>query len=606
MQFLYLDWRIIPEFYLHLQVEIKGSTTMDNVKLIPYGICDFKQVRHEGKYFVDKTQYLPQLEVSGNFLLLTRPRRFGKSIFLSMLKAYYDLMEADQWDELFGGLWIHEHPTKLHHSFQMLHFDFSQVQGGVDDLPKNFNEYCCRRLDAFARQYAHLYPDWWLPEVLASKRSADKITIICTEAKTLGHHLYLIIDEYDNFTNTVLSAHGEKVYRAMTHAEGFYRDEFKLYKPNFDRILMLGVSPVTMDDLTSGFNISINITLEERYNMMLGFSEDDVRQMIRYYQSVGMIEDDGNGGVEEDLLAQMRPWYDNYCFADECFDTDPKMFNCDMVIYFMRSLTVNRRLPKQMLDPNTKTDYNKLERLIRLDTERHERRNIVLEVAEKGHIESWGIEPLFPASDITRPRNFVSLLFYYGMLTIGGVDGPALKLIIPNNNVRRQYYDFIIQEYDKQAPLPIEDLQPTFAQAAVRGDWEPMLRELARMYKENNSVRQLMEGERNIQGFFNALLVLNPYYLCAPEVELNHGYCDFFLMPDRVRYPQVAHSYIIEVKYLRKDDPESLAERQRTEAAAQLRQYAQGHMVQQLAQGTQLHLIAMQFRNLDLIYINEN
>ena len=386
----------------------------------------------------------------------------------------------------------------------------------------------------------------------------------------------------------------------MTHAEGFYRDEFKLYKANFHRILMLGVSPVTMDDLTSGFNIAINITLEERYNMMLGFSETEVREMIRYYQSVGMIDDD-----EETIIDQMRPWYDNYCFVDNCFDRDPKMFNCDMVIYFMRSLTVNRRLPKQMLDPNTKTDYNKLQRLIQLDSDRNERKSIVLEVAEKGYIDSQGIVPSFPASDITLADNFVSLLFYYGMLTIGGVWGAMLKLIIPNNNVRRQYYDFLWREYSKQAPIEMLELKGTYAHAALNGDWEPMLRELARMYKENNSVRQLMEGERNIQGFFNALLALNPYYLCAPEVELNHGYCDFFLLPDRVRYPQTAHSYIIEVKYLRKDDPESLAERQRAEAADQLRQYGQGPMVRQLAQGTRLHLIAAQFRNLDLVHLEE-
>ncbi|MBQ7690676.1 MAG: AAA family ATPase [Muribaculaceae bacterium] len=576
---------------------------MDNVKLAPYGISDFKQVRNEGKYFVDKSQYLPQLELSGNFLLLTRPRRFGKSIFLGMLKAYYDLMEADQWDALFGDLWIHEHPTKLRHTFLVLHFDFSQVLGGVDDLPTNFNNYCCAKLDEFAHRYAHLYPDWWLAKVLEKDRSADKIQLICGYAKQLGLQLYLIIDEYDNFTNTVMSEHGEKVYHAMTHAEGFYRDEFKLYKPNFHRILMLGVSPVTMDDLTSGFNIAANITLEERYNMMLVFSETDVRQMIRYYQSVGVI--DVGEDREESLIEQMRPWYDNYCFSRRSFDTDTKMFNCDMVIYFMRSITVDRRPPEQMLDPNTKTVYNKLERLIRLDTDRNERKSVVLEVAEKGYIDSQGIVPSFPASDITHEENFVSLLYYYGMLTIGVVWGAMLKLVIPNNNVRQQYYDFLLKEYDKQAPLNMLELKTAYAHAALHGAWEPMLRELARMYKQNNSVRRLMEGERNVQGFFNALLALNPYYLCAPEVELNHGYCDFFLLPDHIRYPMVAHSYIIEVKYLRKDDPEALAVRQRAEAANQLRHYAHAPMVEQLRRDTQLHLIAMQLRNLDLVSLEQ-
>ena len=568
---------------------------MAPIKLLPYGISDFKQLRREGQYYIDKTMYLPLMEETDHFLFLIRPRRFGKSIFLSMLRAYYDINERDKFQNLFEGLWIADHPTRERGNFQILYLDFSVIGGTSDVLEKNFNSYCCMMLDAFAVQYARFYPDDFVEKVRNYDTAMMKLNYINIQAKIYDHPLYLIIDEYDNFTNTVLNEEGEAIYHGLTHAAGFYRQTFKQYKPTFSRILMMGVSPVTMDDLTSGFNIASNISTRPEFNMMLGFSEQDVRGMVRYYKSVGKL----TGRDEDSLLAEMMPWYDGYCFSEDVVERDPKMFNCDMVIYYLNRVMQTGDSPRQMIDPNTRTDYSKMRRLIQLDTLDNYRRGIIHQVAEKGFIISR-LQESFDAGQLADRENFISLLFYYGMLTIGGRDGASQRLVIPNNNVRLQYYDWLLREYQSIAKVDISHLNKVYDDAALRGEWRPMLETIAEAYRETTSVRQLIEGERNLQGFMNAYLTFNPYYLVAPEVELNHGYCDFFLLPDFIHYPMVAHSYILELKYLKSEASKADAELQWTKAVEQIHQYAKGPKVKQLVGKTQLHLLILQIRGYEL------
>ncbi len=573
---------------------------MSTIRLLPYGISDFKQIQREGKFIVDKTMYISRMEMTDNFIFLIRPRRFGKSVFLSMLRAYYDINERDNFQNLFQGLWIAEHPTPEQGQFQVMYFDYSRIGGNTAVLERNFDEYCNIELDAFAQQYARFYAPDFVESVKKITTARMKLNYINTQAKILGHKLYLIIDEYDNFTNTVLNEEGEAIYHALTHANGFYRDIFKLFKGMFARILMMGVSPVTMDDVTSGFNIASNISLRPEFNMMLGFSEEDVRGMIRYYQSVGMLD----GKDEEALIEEMKPWYNNYCFARDAVDTDPKMFNCDMVLYYLNRVMQTGKSPTPMIDPNTRTDYAKMRKLIQIDALDNYRRNIIHEVTEKGFIVAE-LKESFDASRLIDRENFISLLFYYGMLTIGGIDGADLRLIIPNNNVRLQYYDWLLREYDRIAEIDTFRMKEVFKRAALDGEWRPMMEHLGKTYEDSSSVRQLMEGERNLQGFMTAMLSLNPYYLAAPEMEMNHGYCDFFLMPDLNHYPMVRHSYILELKYLKADATEAEAERQWAEAVEQIRGYAEGPRVRQLIRDTQLHLIVMQVKGCEMLRTDE-
>lgn len=572
---------------------------MATYRALPYGISDFRRIRRENYYMVDKSSFITKLEETASFLFLIRPRRFGKSLFLSMLRYYYDIAEKDNFQELFKGLWIAEHPTWNQGRFQVMHIDFSQIGGTIDELTENFDGYMRMKFTNFARKYAAYYPKDYLDELNKYSSASDIMNYVHDAAKDQGCPLYLIVDEYDNFTNTVLNEKGENIYHAMTHASGFYRDVFKKFKGNYDRILMMGVSPVTLDDLTSGYNIATSITMDSRFNRMLGFSETEVRDMIRYYQEAGVLQAD-----EEQLITEMKPWYDGYCFSDEVIYTDPKMFNCDMVTYYLNSFIQNGRAPKEMIDRNTSMDYAKLNNLIKLDQLDGDRKGVLLEIAEKGSI-TGKVANSFPAAQLTDPEMFKSLLFYYGMLTFTDDYGIEQELGIPNNNVRKQYYEFLLREYQNLRPVDLSGLIRCYREAALNGEWRSMMDYILQAYHDTTSVRSLIEGERNLQGFMNAYLNLNTYYLTAPEVELNHGYCDFFLMPDLTRWPMVKHSYILELKYFSMSDTEEKAEKQWAEAVEQIKQYGQGKKVQLLTSGTQLHLIVAQIQGYEKKRVEE-
>ena len=573
----------------------------NDFKRIPYGISNFKQVLRENKYLVDKTMYFERMERAGNFLFLVRPRRFGKSLFLDMLETYYDINEKDHFQEYFKGMYVERHPTAERGTFQVLHLDFSQVGSDLDRLEDNFNIYCSQVVEQFVKAYQQYYGPGFAEEVMRLETGSQKLTQISLEARRRDFKLYLIVDEYDNFTNNVLNVRGQKAYHDLTHGTGFYRDVFKVFKPMFDRIIMLGVSPITLDDLTSGYNIALNMTIDPRFNQMLGFSEEEVRQMIRYYKEVGAIKPEL---TEDGIIADIKPWYDNYCFAEDSYDKEPSMFNSDMVCYYMSTLVNTGNRPKEMVDPNTKTDYKKLRNLIEIGNMTEERRQTIYDIVHTGYIFST-INSYFPAESITDIDNFVSLLFYYGMLTIRGTLGAALKLGIPNNNVRIQYYNYLMQAFQEIHPTGLNSLTVPFYQAAMRGDWHPMMDYILKAYHDTTAVRQLIEGERNLQGFMNAFLSLCPYYLVAPEMEFSHGYCDFFLLPNHAAYPAVAHSYILELKYLKADATEAEAERQWAEAVEQVKTYAADPKLQSMLQATRLHCIVVQIKGYDVVKCEE-
>ncbi len=542
---------------------------MEEIKQVPYGVSDFVTVREQNLYYVDKTMYLSLLEQQPRNVFYIRPRRFGKSLFISMMRAYYDKAMAANFDSLFGGLWVHEHPTPLRGRYQMLYLDFSQVGGDIDRLSERFNDYCSLMLDDFMHSYRDEYPDETVKAFFETRQMADKLDLIRNSAVRLRIPLYLIIDEYDNFTNIVLNENGEEVYHAITHASGFYRDVFKKFKGMFERIFMTGVSPVTLDDLTSGFNIGWHLSMNPKFDKMLGFSTEDVRSMLLYYKEAGMLPSESD---VEAIIAEMKPWYDNYCFAKECLKQEERVFNCDMVLYYLRQYMDSGHSPERMVDPNTKTDYNKLKKLLRLDRLDGDRRGVIRRIAEEGQLIA-GVEESFPARDLTNPDIFPSLLFYYGMLTIKGTYGSQLVLCIPNNNVRKQYYEYLLENYSEYSGIQISSLLTLFTRMSFDGQWREALQYIADAYRNLSSVRDSIEGERSIQGFFMAYLSLNDYYITAPEVELNHGYCDFFLLPNLTHY-QSRHSYIVELKYLPKKDFDSKAEEQWRQAVEQIDGYA--------------------------------
>ncbi|MCI7050357.1 MAG: ATP-binding protein [Bacteroidales bacterium] len=573
---------------------------MDNIKEIPYGVADFVVMREQNLYYVDKTMYLEELERQSRFVFFIRPRRFGKSLFISMMQAYYDKAMADRFDKLFGGLQVAQKPTPNRSRYQVLYLDFSRVGGNIAQLEEKFNAYCNHELDFFIDRYFNDYPQRFKEAFYACKDAGEKINMLGRQAKSHQIPLYLIIDEYDNFTNTVLNEEGQEMYHAMTHAEGFYRDMFKKFKGNFERIFMTGVSPVTLDDVTSGFNIGWQLSTNPLFDKMLGFSTQDVREMFTYYKNAGCLPSETD---VEAMVEEIKPWYDNYCFAKECLNDENTVFNCDMVLYYLRHYVNLGHSPEQMTDPNTKTDYAKLKRLLQLDRLDGNRKGVIQDIAEKGEIVGELYES-FPAKEITNPEKFVSLLFYYGMLTIKDCFGSMLLFGIPNNNVKTQYYNYLLDNYQPVSNVSQNELKILYTYMAFDGLWRDALQYIADAYRNISSVRDAIEGERSIQGFFMAYLSLNDYYLTAPELELNHGYCDFFLMPNLTHY-QSRHCYIIEIKYLPKKDFHAQAERQWQQAVEQIQAYAQAPRVEALRQGTKLHKIIMQFAGWELQRMEE-
>ena len=583
------------------------------VKLVPYGVADFATVIEQNLYYVDKTMFIPELEKQPRNLFFIRPRRFGKSIFLSMLYSYYDCTQSHKFQSLFGNLWIGQHPTPLQGKYQVLFLDFSQITGNIDKLETKFNSYLSINLDAFVRQYSEYYQAE-MEEILAQEDFEEKMELIFKAAKAHQYHLYLIIDEYDNFTNVILNERGENVYHAITHADGFYRDVFKKFKGNFERIFMMGVSPVTLDDVTSGFNIGWNISIKPEFDEMLGFSTTDVVEMFTYYKEHGSIPADSDIDA---IVNDMKPWYDNYCFAKQVLKKKTRMFNCDMVLYYLRNYMDAGCPPEEMIDPNTRTDYGKMKKLLQFDKLDGERKGIIRKIAEEEQIVTQLYES-FSAYQIPKAEIFPSLLFYYGMLTIKGTRGSKLILGIPNNNVRKQYYGYLEEEYQAKAYVDVNQLTDYYYDMAYDGKWEEGLRFMADAYAKVSSVRDGIEAERNLQGFFMAYLNLNDYYITAPELELNHGSCDFFLLPDLTHYAS-QHSYILELKVLSKKDfsaivegeftedgkPMTKAEKQWREAVDQIHRYAEAPRVEALRQGTKLHLIIMQFEGWELKRMEE-
>ena len=288
------------------------------MKALPYGISDFSRIKREDYYYVDKTRFIEMLERQPPYLFLIRPRRFGKSLFLAMLETYYSIDYADSFEELFRGLYIGQHPTALHNKYLILRFNFSEVNSKLENVEQAFSEYCSSIIIRFVKKYESILGSEIWDELNASLTSPGQLlsTLGRYASDKGGIRIYLMIDEYDNFTNTMLSSYGTDRYRKTTHGEGFIRGFFNIVKATttgsgsaVERLFITGVSPITMDDVTSGFNIGMNISMQPMFNSIIGFSEGEVREMITYYKEKRALPQDV---TVDSLVEMMKPWYDNF------------------------------------------------------------------------------------------------------------------------------------------------------------------------------------------------------------------------------------------------------------------------------------------------------
>ena len=594
-------------------------TGMERQLKIPYGIKDFKRIRNEGYYYVDKTAYIRRMEERDSFVFFVRPRRMGKSLFVETLRCYYDAREKANFRKLFAGLDIGENPTENANKYHVLALDFSVVGGILGaTLEENFESYLSTRLNGFLLAYGSAYGED-LVDRLADKSAAEKFNEIVTRARLLGHEIYLIIDEYDNFTNTLLRDEANADYRAVTHGAGFYRNWFKKFKEACSRIFMTGVSPVTMDDLTSGFNIAANLTQDEEFNAMAGFSEAEVVKMYTDFKGTGRFTE----GDPAAIVKAIKPWYDGYCFATACIGKEC-VFNSDMALYYLKALVAKGEPPENMVDANIKTDYQKLK--IIADIQRRQCGGIstasadattdgavsavegVLPVTEQlaatGEI-SFDLVESFPADRISDLANFHSLFHYYGIVSMQERRRGQTVFKIPNVCVRRQLFDYLRDAYRRTRTPDWIEWSRLAGAFAYDGDWAPFLRRLAQDYAETTPVRGGLQGEIRVQGYMQAEFGHLKFYLLAPEMELSRGFCDFCLFPERVHYGDVLHSYIVELKYAKADATDAEMAAKVDEAKAQLAKYRADRAVPSLARGTALHQIVYVFKGAELHTLEE-
>ena len=415
---------------------------------IPYGMSNFADVRRGGYFYVDKTTFLPLLESAeaGNrYILYLRPTRMGKSLLLSMLEYYYDLGRAEQFDDLFGGLWIHEHPTPERSAYLVLSLDFSMVgsDGSPDGLSRSFVEAVRSRVIDLVRTYVDRVP--WLArlgEGIDRFQDAEAIlAMLMSIVKASGHRLYVLIDEYDSFASALLSADKEDPYSDVFARSECVRAFYRTLKSGTQsgavaRIFITGVAPILLDDLTSGFNIAADMSFDHRLNTLTGFTRADVKRAVD--ELLGGNQD--IAGVpaladREGLLALLEQYYSGYRFSQDAVE---RVFNAAMVLFFLRELARSRRPPEDMLDPDVRTDYSRLQRLgLLTGTGNAARRDTLQAILKDGYVHGRLVDQFGEKSFSSRDQ-FLSLLYYIGILTLGPQppDTTALRLEIPNRVIR--------------------------------------------------------------------------------------------------------------------------------------------------------------------------
>ena len=569
-------------------------------KLLPYGMMNFEDIRLDNYYYVDKTSFIPLIEQSDRFFFFIRPRRFGKSLTLNMLQHYYDVRTKDKFDSLFGDLYIGKHPTKDRNSYLVIKLNFSGITGELHNYRKSLDEHCRIVFDYFCDVYADYLPEG-IKEKMAEKDGAvSQFEYLFTECARVNQKIYLFIDEYDHFTNTILSdVDSLNRYTDETHKEGYLRAFFNKIKSGTDssikRCFITGVSPVTMDDLTSGFNIGTNYSLSPRFNEMMGFTEDEVRKMLTYYSTTSHFSH-----TVDELIELMKPWYDNYCFAQESYGRTT-MYNSNMVLYFVINyIEYNGETPKDMIEDNIRIDYEKLRMLIRKDKEFAHDASIIQTLVSQGYI-TGELKKGFPAASIIDPDNFVSLLYYFGMLTISGTHEGKCKLTIPNQVVREQLYTYLLNTYnDANLSFSSYEKNELSSALAYRGTWKTYFDYIADCLKRYASQRDKQKGESFVHGFTLAMTAQNRFYRPISEADTQEGYADIFLSPLLDIYPDMKHSYVIELKYAKYKDPENRVEELRLEGIAQTNRYADTDTVKNAIGTTQLHKIVVVYKGMEM------
>ena len=570
---------------------------------IPYGRVHFKGIRQEGALYIDKTRFLHELE-KHRYAFFVRPRRFGKSCWISLLESYYGRHEADAFDAVFQGTDIGRQATPNHSRHVVLRFNFSAFNNALETLERNFESYCDIVFTGVLARNSDIFPREVVERLCGQPTINHKLMALFDHCRDHGIPLYILIDEYDNFANTILAERGADAYHSFTHGGGFYRSFFATLKAgaetdSVDRLFITGVSPVTMDDVTSGFNIGANISLLPEFNELLGFTEAEVRRMLEMYRELGVFDQD----VEE-ALGLMREWYDGYRFSEEA---ENAVYNTDMVLFYLYYSLPNKRGPRRLIDANVRIDYAKLRHLLLTERRLNGNFDLLGEAASGARIDCELAES-FPLAELARRENFLTLMHCFGLLSIQGANGGVASLGIPNQTVRHLLYGHLRGAYDDAGAFQpdVLELQRLTRRMAQHGEWRPFVDTLAKGVRGQTGIRDYLHGEKAVQSFLAAYLSVAGYFALHTEVELGKGYADLVALPLTARFTTMRHGYVIELKYLGR------AARDKTrlstlskQAEIQLRGYLADGRLRELHPDVAFTGVALVFRGWELAHAAE-
>ncbi|ACA44801.1 hypothetical protein FDC22_03150 [Clostridium botulinum] len=539
------------------------------MKRIPYGISNFEVLREKNYLYVDKTSYIELLDRYAPYNFFIRPRRFGKSLFISMLENYYDINKKDKFEKLFGDLYIGKNPTEERNSFLVWKISFAGVDAGhgEEELRNSFNSKVLLSAIKFINKYSNLLDVDTIPKGMESAEVI--VQYISLLASKINIPVFVLIDEYDNFANELITGGKQSTYSGILHGEGFVKVFYKAIKDstadNFNRIFMTGVSPIMLDDLTSGFNITRNYTLDKNLNAMMGFTQDEIYSIM---DQVGITDKP----IREKIYTDMKQYYNGYKFNED----SKSVFNPDMSMYFLDNYLAYNEYPKEMIDNNVKTDYGKVNQLAYNFNDRE----ALEEIMTTGETSTMLVDRFNIHTMYSVKENFKSLLFYLGMLTIKeqGLLGTVLK--IPNYVIKTIYWEQYFQRINEDYSIQIQKVRIAVNEMRTNGNIHPLM-ELVGTILEDLSNRDLIKmDEKNIKMMLLTLLGVDSTYFIKSEDENNNGYVDIMLKR-KIQFKDITKfQWIIELKYIKESDKNTF-EKVKKEGLKQLQGYAESKMVQE-------------------------
>ncbi len=516
------------------------------IKKIPYGISEFKDIIQENYYFVDKTKYIEKLEnLNEKYIVHLRPRRFGKSLFISMLEYYYDIKNKEENTKLFDGLFIGDNPTPKQGSYYILKFDFSGVvSNDLNDIQSIFNIKVASSIKKFIEKYSinNIDLDYDLPNAaILLSTFFDQIE------NKITNKIYIMIDEYDHFANDLLGKN-YNFFKQSVSSSGFVRSFYEVIKIGttsiIDRIFITGVSPLTLDSFTSGFNISSDRTRSFTFNEMLGFTKDEVIKLcenVIYDKSFDINK----------KLAEFKKNYNGYSFSEDGNET---VYNSDMILYYLNQYNELNKEPKNIISTNIHSDLAKIEGLFNLGGFDQQKLKVLEDILMENDIttritEKFNLEGDFTISD------FKSQLFYLGFLTISKVDKlNRVYLKSPNYVIKEIYFDFLYSIIKKNSTtqLNYDNILDSVGTFSMRGDIKPLVKDVENIFNKLSNRDFIKFDEKYIKIVMLSLLFKSEIYLVKSEYEVENGYIDIALFNNSRVHPD--YYGIFELKYISKKD----------------------------------------------------